>query len=122
MGNKPNIQNEKLTPAQHIRNDWRAFLDKLSYRAIVTNIPYLAFVALLCMLYISNNHKAIEMQRELNKQIKILKELNWKYLDVKSRLMNEQMESKVIVKASGIGLQPLQMPPYRINADSNTIR
>ena len=122
MAKEQNIPEGKLTPAQHVRNDWKAFVDKLSYRAIVNNIPYLAFVALLCMIYISNNHRAIDMQREINKQTKVLKELRWKYMDVKSRLMNEQMESKVIVRAAAIGLHPLTLPPYKIDADSNIIK
>lgn len=32
----------QLTPAQQVKNDWKALVDKLSYKAIVTNIPYRA--------------------------------------------------------------------------------
>ncbi len=70
-----NIQPEALTPAQRVRNDWRSLVEKVSYKAIVNNIPFLAFVVLLCVLYISNSHRALEMQRELNTQHKVLKEM-----------------------------------------------
>ena len=58
------------------------------------------------------------MQRELNTQNKNLKELRWKYMDIKSQLMNAGMESEMIRSAAGLGLKPLAMPPYTIEADS----
>jgi hypothetical protein len=110
----------QLSPAQHVRNDWKLMVDKLSYKAIVSNIPFLAFIALLCVLYINNNQRAIEMQRELNAQNKILKELRWKYMDIKSQLMNTQMETEVIRKAASLGLKPLLLPAYKVEADSTS--
>ncbi|MBS1688333.1 MAG: hypothetical protein JSS96_06390 [Bacteroidetes bacterium] len=108
----------QLTPAQQVKSDWKALVDKLSYKAIVTNIPYLAFVALLCVLYISNNHRAVEMQREINAEKKELKELRWRYMDIKSQLLYTKMESEVIINAANLGLKPLMLPAYKIKADS----
>ena len=68
-------QQEDVTPVQRVRNDWKTLVEKVSYKAIVSNVPYLAFVAVLCVLYINNTQRAVEMQRELTKQNKILKEL-----------------------------------------------
>ena len=104
---------------QRIRNDWKSLLDKMSYRGIVNNIPFLAFLALLCVLYINNSQRAIETQRELNKQNKVLKELRWKYMDIKSQLMNAGMESEVIRSAASLGLKPLLLPAYKVEADSS---
>lgn len=119
MSREKNISQEsQLSPAQHVRNDWKLLVDKLSYKAIVSNIPFLAFIALLCVLYINNNQRAIEMQRELNAQNKILKELRWKYMDIKSQLMNAQMETEVIRKGANLGLKPLILPAYKVSADS----
>ena len=109
-------QQEALTPAQRVRSDWRSLVEKVSYKAIVNNIPYLAFVVILCVLYISNSHRALEMQRELNAQNKALKELRWKYMDVKSQLMYEKTETRVIRNAEGIGLKPSLLPAYKIEA------
>lgn len=109
-----NIQQDALTPAQRVRNDWRSLVEKVSYKAIVNNIPFLAFLVLLCVLYISNSHRAIEMQREVNAQNQILKELRWKYMDVKSQLMYVKTETEIIKSAEGIGLKPSLMPAYKI--------
>jgi cell division protein FtsL len=106
---------EVLTPAERVRSDWRSLVEKASYKAIVNNIPFLAFIALLCVLYISNSHRAIEMQRELNAQNKALKELRWKYMDTKSQLMYVKTETQVIKSAEKIGLKPSLLPAYKIN-------
>jgi hypothetical protein len=111
-------QESALSPAQHVRNDWKAFLDKVSYNGIVSNIPFIAFLALLCMIYIGNNHSAVQVQRDINTQNKILKELRWKYMDIKTQLMNKKMESQVMRDASVIGLKPLTLPAYKIETDS----
>ena len=107
-------QQEALTPAQRVRNDWRSLVEKVSYKAIVNNIPFLAFIALLCVLYISNSHRAIDIQREINAQNKILKELRWKYMDTKSQLMYVKTETQVIRNAEKIGLKPSLLPAYKI--------
>lgn len=120
MMQKSNNEVEEMegTPVQRVRADWNMLLEKLSQKAIVKNVPYLAFVVLLCVLYIGNTQSAIETQRELSKQNKVLKELRWEYMDAKSQLMYVQMESQVIKKASDVGLAPLQLPAYRVPTDS----
>ncbi len=54
------------------------------------------------------------MQRELNKQQMVLKELRWRYMDTKTRLMNAGMESNVIQSGARLGLKPLTLPAYSI--------
>jgi hypothetical protein len=109
------VQEQESTPVQHVRNDWKRLVDRLSYKAIVNNIPYLAFVSLILIVYINNSQRAIDVQGEINKQNKILKELRWKYMDTKSRLMSAQMETEVIKSASGSGLKPLKLPAYAVS-------
>ncbi len=109
---------EPLTPVQIVRGDWRAFVDKISYKGLVGNLPFISFLALLCILYISNNHFAVQVQREINAQNKKLKELRWKNMDIKSQLMGKQMESQMIKDVALIGLKPLTVPTYKIEIDS----
>lgn len=99
--------------------DWRSVLERISYKGIVNNVPYLAFVVLLGVFYIANNHAAIETQRELDRQQKLLKELNWRNMDAQSKLMNAGMEAEVIRRGAGIGMKPLMMPAYKIAIDTN---
>lgn len=106
---------------QQVRNDWKAFVEKLSYKGIVNNIPYLAFIVLLCVLYITNNQKTIETQRVLNKKNEELKELRWKYMDIKSQLMSAGMETEIIRNAAIIGLKPMMLPAYRIEPNSQKV-
>jgi cell division protein FtsL len=123
MGRVKQIEQEQVvTPVQRVRNDWKTLVDKLSYKAIVTNVPFLAFVALLCVLYINNTQRAVETQRELNKQNKVLRELRWKYMDIKSQLMYTRMETEVIKKAMKLGLQPLMLPAYTIDNTGDTVK
>lgn len=109
-----NMQPVVLTPAQQVRNDWRSLVEKVSYKAIVNNIPFLAFLVVLCVLYISNSHRAIEMQREVNARNKVLKELRWKYMDMKSQLMYVKTETQVMKNAEKLGLKPSLMPAYKV--------
>lgn len=102
------------TPVQRIRADWKALLAKVSYKGIVNNIPFFAFIALLGVVYISSNGNAVETQRKIEKQQQVLKELRWKYMDTKTRLMAAGVEADVIRKASIIGLKPLMLPAYKV--------
>ena len=110
-----NVAPDLTTPAQRVRNDWRSLVDKLSYKAIVNNIPFFGFIALLCVIYISNSHRSIEIQREMTAQNKALKELRWKYMDVKSQLMQVKTETQVIRNAEAMGLKPSLIPAYKIS-------
>ena len=111
-------QEEQLAPAQRVRSDWKALVEKVSYRGIVNNVPFIAFVVLLCVVYITNNQRTIETQRELNRKTEQLKELRWKYMDIKSQLMSAGMETEVIRNASVQGLKPIMLPAYRLKLDS----
>ncbi len=109
-----NIPQDLLTPAQRVRNDWKTVVDKVSYKTVISNIPFILFVVGACMLYIAHSHKAIEIQRQINVQNKILKELRWRHMDVKSQLMYVKTETQVIKSAGAIGLKPSLMPAYKI--------
>jgi cell division protein FtsL len=125
MGEEVNIQEQEiqLAPAQYVRNDWKSLVEKISYRGIVNNVPFLAFIVLLCVLYITNNQRTIEMQREVNKKHEELKELRWKYMDIKSQLMSAGMETEVIRNSASMGLKPMSLPAFKIDTDSaNLIR
>lgn len=112
-------QEEQMAVPQPVRNDWKAIVEKMSYRGIVNNIPFLAFIVLMCVLYITNNQRTIETQRILNSKNEELKELRWRYMDIKSQLMNAGMETEVIRNAAALGLKPMTLPTYRIALDSN---
>jgi len=114
-------QEEFNAPAQHVRSDWKALVEKISYIGIVRNVPFLAFLVLLCVLYITSNQNTIETQRALNKRNAELKELRWKYMDIKSQLMSAGMETEIIRNAAKIGLKPMNLPAYRVDIKETTV-
>lgn len=93
---------------------WKDIVDRISYQGIVRNMPYLMFLTLLCILYITNNNRAISLTRSINAKSKELKELHWRYLDIQSRLMYQTSETQLIPKAAAIGLKPLDKPAFEI--------
>lgn len=121
MKKAKDIQEQSAERVQRIRNDWKEVLHKMSYKALINNVPYMAFVALLCVLYISNNKRAVETQRLLNKENEVLKELRWEYMDIKSQVMYAQMETQVIKSAASIGLMPMTSPAFTIKTDTTSV-
>lgn len=93
---------------------WKEIVDRISYQGIVRNMPYLMFLTVLCILYITNNNRAISLTRSINNKTKELKELRWRYMDIQSRLMFQTSETQLIPKAQTIGLQPLDKPAFEI--------
>lgn len=93
---------------------WKDIVERISYQGIVRNMPYLMFLTLLCILYITNNNRAISLTRSINSKSKELKELRWRYMDIQSRLMYQTSETQLIPKAAAIGLKPLDKPAFEI--------
>jgi hypothetical protein len=93
---------------------WKDIVERISYQGIVRNMPYLMFLTVLCILYITNNNRAISLTRNINDKTKELKELRWRYMDIQSRLMFQTSETQLIPKAQTIGLQPLDKPAFEI--------
>jgi|SRR5690606_17546571 len=91
--------------------DW---FDRISYKGIVNNMPFLMYITLLCILYIANNNRAISLTRSINIKTKELKELRWQYMDIQSRLMYQTSETQMIPQAATLGLQPLDKPAFEI--------
>jgi hypothetical protein len=111
-------QQDTNAKQEHKKSDWKEVIDRISYRGIVKNMPYLIFVTLLCILYIANNNRAVSLTRSINDKTKELKELHWRYMDMQSRLTYQISETQLVPKAQSIGLKPLDKPPFEINITS----
>lgn len=93
-------------------------MEGFSIEIFVKNIPFMLFVAALGAIYITNNSKAADLVREIEKKKKELKELKWEYMDVHSRLVQATSESQLLKYAGNTDLQPLEKPAFEIK---NTI-
>lgn len=107
-----------MTPVQRIRADWRAVASRITYKGIVSNVPFVVFLALLGVLYIANSHRAVEMQRQLNRQAESIRNLRMEETDLQTQLMKTGTEAQIIQRGAALGLKPLTLPAYSLGTDS----
>jgi hypothetical protein len=84
---------------------------------MIRSIPYLFFVALLGLMYISNTYYAEKTVRSIDKTKNELKELRYEHITVKSELMYLSKQSEVTKRLEGTGLKPSVTPPLKIFTD-----
>jgi hypothetical protein len=90
----------------------------LNYKAIVRQIPFFLFLALLAVLYIYNGHVADKTIRNINKTSNELKELQFEYKDVEGDVLKRSKQSELIEAVAPLGLKELTSPPV-VLIDSN---
>lgn len=93
----------------------------LSKESVLRNLPYVIFVAIIALVYISNNFYAEKTSREIEKTKRELKELRYKYVITKAALMYKSKLSEISAKAGKIGLKESTVPPYKIFYSSDTL-
>jgi hypothetical protein len=100
--------------------DWRVFVDKVSYQGILKNMPFIIFLAMVSGIYIYSSQLTIDRQKKIDKLNQEIKELRWHYMDAKSKWMGELIETNIIQRSSRLGLKPILQPAYVIEKDSTT--
>lgn len=78
------------------------------------NWPFILYLSLLAMIMIASSHSADKKVHHIARLRTEMKELNSEYIDTRSRLMLESMETKVVEEARELGLERSQNPPVRI--------
>ena len=86
----------------------------LSKESATSMLPFIAFIALLCMVYIGNKHLAEKNVRSIDKLTREVKELSWDYKTLKADLMLKSTQSEVAKQVDTIGLKELVEPPQKI--------
>ncbi|WP_317166380.1 FtsL-like putative cell division protein [Chitinophaga varians] len=99
------------SPVKAPKREWRL---RINYRALVQNLPYIGFLAVLALIYIANSHLAEKKIRRINQLGKEIKELKWEYINVKSELMFRSKMSEVSKSVEQLGLKQLSSPPQKI--------
>ncbi|WP_343071002.1 FtsL-like putative cell division protein [Chitinophaga qingshengii] len=102
---------ENIPPVKEPKKEWRL---RINYRALVQNLPYIGFLAVLALIYIANSHLAEKKIRRINQLGKEIKELKWEYINVKSELMFRSKMSEVSKSVEQLGLKQLSSPPQKI--------
>ena len=98
----------------------------MSGRFLVTDktlqqMPFLFFLAFLCLCYIANGYFAQSKDRELDALNTQIKELNTQYQISEAKLMVLGEESQVARATAKIGLKESVIPPQKIAIDNSKV-
>ncbi len=91
----------------------------LNYQAVVRQIPFFLFLALLAVVYIYNGHRADKTERAISKTTKELKELQYEYKTVKGDVLFRSKQSELVKAVEPLGLKELASAPV-VLVDSTT--
>ena len=83
----------------------------LNYKAIVRQIPFFLFLAVLAVVYIYNGHVADKTIREISKTSGELKELQYEFKSVKGDVLHRSKQSELIEAVQPLGLKELVTSP-----------
>lgn len=78
------------------------------------NWRFIIFLSLLALIMIASSHAADKKVHHISKLSNDVKELKSEYVDVRMRLMQSRMESKVIKAMASRGIVPSETPPQKI--------
>jgi len=88
--------------------------DFLSSGFFYKNIPYLIFLAIIALVYISNTYYAEKTFRQIERTNNELKELRYHFISAKSTLMYYSKLSEISMRVKHLGLKETTKPPYKI--------
>lgn len=83
----------------------------LNYQAVVKQIPFFLFLALLAVIYIYNGHRADKTERAISKTTRELKELQYEYKTVKGDVLFRSKQSELVKAVEPLGLKELTAAP-----------
>jgi len=94
--------------------------DVLSKDVVVQHLPFILFIAILGIYYISNRYHSERVYREMVSLEKELKELRFEAITTASDLMYMSKQSEVVkrVKKEGLDLVESTKPPVKIYLDN----
>lgn len=78
------------------------------------NWRFIIFLSLLALVMIASSHAADKKVHQISKLSNDVKELKSEYVDVRMRLMQSKMESKVIKAMASREIVPSETPPQKI--------
>ena len=83
------------------------------------NWKFIIFLSFLALIMIASSHSAdkkVHRIAELNNKVK---ELKSEYVDVRMKLAQAKMESRLLTALESRGLAPSETPPTKIQINSN---
>jgi hypothetical protein len=92
----------------------------LTRDAFLRLVPFLLFLIVIAILYISNIYYAEKTIREIEDARKELKEVRYEYIISKSDLMGKSKRSEVTRSLADEGIEESTVPPYRIYIEKDS--
>lgn len=81
------------------------------------NWPFIIYLSFLALIMIASSHSAERKVHRISELRTEMKELNSKHIDLRSQLMIESMEYKVVERARDLGLESSDVPPVVIKSN-----
>jgi len=87
---------------------------KVSTYLVARNLPFIAFLAFLGLLYISNRHLAENTVRRIDRLGREVKELSWDYKSLNAEQMKLTTQTEIAKRADTLGLRERTVPPIKL--------
>lgn len=115
---EPKIKKEKKRSNFFFRYV-RPFLDGSIFSREKTekNFPFIFYIILLIILFISNTFRAHDTQRQINNTKEEVKAIRIKSIYMKSLLMESTRPTKMADLVKGMGLEESEVPPRKIKVE-----
>jgi hypothetical protein len=84
------------------------------------NWRFIIFLSVLALIMIASSHSADKKVHQIAKLNNDVKELKSEYVDVRMKLMQAKMETKIISAMEKRGLFPSVLPPQKIMIKSTS--
>jgi hypothetical protein len=94
----------------------------LTRQKVIRTLPFLFFLTMLAVIYITNSYYAEKTIRNIEKTKSELKELRTEHISVKSELMFKSKQSEVAVKLIQYGIKESVIPPIKIFIPKDSIK
>ncbi|MFT5103857.1 MAG: hypothetical protein ACI86C_001517 [Candidatus Latescibacterota bacterium] len=83
------------------------------------NWRFIIFLSALALIMIGSSHTADKKVHRIAELSNNVKELKSEYLDIRKKLMQTKMETKIIAVMAQRGLMPSETPPQKIRIITN---
>ncbi|MBA2760837.1 MAG: hypothetical protein H0U39_02545 [Segetibacter sp.] len=91
----------------------------LNYQSVVKQMPFFLFMAMLAVLYIYNGHYADKLNREIARNTKELKELQYEYKTIKGEVLFRSKQSELVKAIEPLGLKEMTSSPIILTESHN---
>ena len=93
----------------------------LTREKVLSNMPFLLFIAGLMLAYIGYGYWTERTVRDLDKTSNELKEMRSEYITVRSHLEKAERQCQVADDIGGMGLRESREPPLRLAVDKKDL-